>query len=241
MKIGWRKWLPIVGVLLLIGAVFVACVSIGDMPAATFELLEWVDELGRWGLVFYFALYIAVVIFLLPGIGFTLGAGFLFGFIWGGLVVVGALAIGSGSAFLLARYVFGKSLTRKLQENPRARLLNQGLQKEGWKIVLISRFSPIFPFKLSNYFFGLTRIPFRHFFFANLVGVIPLSLLNVYIGSLAAEFVELTQRKAEPWEWIVYLAGLFSAVGVLYLIFRMVNRVMRNASIDENNSECRKD
>jgi len=237
MKIGARKGLPIVGILLFVGVFLVAFVSIEDVHWATLELLDWVEELEGWGLLFYFFLYVAVVILLVPGFLFTLGAGFLFGFMLGGAVVVGALAAGSGGAFLLARYVFGENLTRIFRENPKVRLLNEGLEEEGWKIVLVSRFSPIFPFKLSNYFFGLTRIPFWQFFFANFVGVLPLTLLNVYIGSLAAEMVELTQREAQPWEWIIYVGGLLAAVGVLFLIFRMVARAMRKGS-DKGNDRC---
>lgn len=197
-----------------------------ETKTGALALLAWVNDLGILGVVFYFGLYIAVVLLLLPGIIFTLGAGFLFGFWLGAAVIVGALAVGSGLAFLIARYAFGERLSGKIREHPRVLLLNRGLRREGWKIVLLSRFLPVFPFKLSNYFFGLTAMPFRHFFFANLVGVMPISMTNVYVGSLTAELADLTERQPQPWEWVLYGVGFVAAIGVIYYITQIARRAM---------------
>lgn len=233
MKSTWRERLPIVSGLLLAGAFLASFAVVDEVQEATLALLAWVEGIGGWGIAFYFFLYVAIVLFLIPGIVFTVGAGFLFGVFVGGIVIIGALAAGSGLAFLIARYLVGERVARKVQEHPRVRLLDKGLQKEGWKIVFLSRLLPIFPFKLSNYFLGLTGIPFRHFFFANLVGVIPLSMTNVYVGSLTADLTRLMEREPQPWEWAFYVATFVATLGLIYYITRIARRAMANALAEE--------
>lgn len=229
----WGEKLPLIGGLLLAASFLAAFLLIEGVQEAALALLKWVDGLGAWGALLYFGLYVAVVVLLVPGVVFTLGAGFLFGLWLGGLIIVAALATGSGVAFLIARHAFSESLSDAIREHPRIRLLNKGLSREGWKIVLLSRFLPLFPFKLSNYFFGLTAISFRHFFFANLVGVMPISLMNVYVGSVTAELAALTEREPQPWEWPLYAVGFVAAFGLVYYITRIARRAVAAAVEEE--------
>jgi uncharacterized membrane protein YdjX (TVP38/TMEM64 family) len=224
---GWAEKLPVIGAVLLTTVFLAAFVLIDEVQEAALALLDWFDQLGVWGVVLYVAFYIGIVLSLLPGVVFTLGAGFVFGFWLGAGVVVFSLAAGSTLAFLVARYALGERLSRKIKGHPRIQLLNKGLQHEGWKIVMLSRFLPVFPFKLSNYFFGLTAIPLRHFVVANAIGVLPISVTNVYLGSLAAELADLTEREPGWWEWALYGGGLVAAIGLVYYITRLARRSMR--------------
>lgn len=233
----WGEKLPIIGPMLAAVVILAAFLLIDEVQEAAMALVDWVDELGRVGVFFYIVLYVCIVLFLVPGVIFTLGAGFLFGFWLGGGVIVASIATGSALAFLIARYALGERLSNKIREHPRIRLLNRGLRHEGWKIVLLSRFLPVFPFKLSNYFFGLTAIPFRHFVIANTIGIMPISLTNVYVGSLAAELAELAEREPQPWEWALYGIGLVAAIGLVYYITRLARRSMRQTLEEEEEEE----
>lgn len=212
--------------------------AVDDVKNTALSLLKWFEGLGAAGWLLYFGLYVMIVLLLLPGILLTLGAGFLFGFWLGGAVVVGALSAGSGLAFLIARHAMGERLASRILQNKRIRAFDTGLQKEGWKIVLLSRFVPVFPFKISNYFFGLTSMRFSHFFFANLVGVLPLSLTNVYLGSLTAELADLTERRPSPLEWVLYGMGFLAAVGLIYYLTGLARRMMREALDEETREEA---
>lgn len=225
-QVKWGERLSLIGGIAIAGLVLVAFATVEGVQEAALAVLDWVGGLGGWGILLYFVLYVLIVIFLIPGLIFTLGAGFLFGFWIGGGIIVASVATGSGLAFLMARYALGEQLSVRIRQHPRIRLLDRGLQREGWKIVLLSRFLPLFPFKLSNYFFGLTGISFRDFVTANTLGIIPISLTNVYLGSLAAELADLTKREPQPWEWMLYVAGAFAAVGLLYYITRLARRSM---------------
>ena len=123
-------------------------------------------------------------------------------------------------AFLLARYGFGDRAMGIVRRHARLKAISDEFRAEGWKIVLVTRLVPFFPFKLSNYAFGLTKIPLRGFVGGTLIGEIPLSVHNVYLGSIAADLATLGQRQTErtPLEWALYGIGFAVAmISVLYL------------------------
>jgi uncharacterized membrane protein YdjX (TVP38/TMEM64 family) len=191
-----------------------------DAQDQVLALLTWIDGQGLYGPLMFLLIMALVVVLFLPGVLFTTGAGFAFGVIEGSIVVVLGTTLGATAAFLLARYGLGERADAWLGRHTRLKAISNRFASEGWKIVLLTRLVPFFPFKLSNYLFGMTRISIRGFVGGTLIGEIPLSVHNVYLGSLAADLATLGQRPAErtPWEWTFYAAGLVLAVlSVIYL------------------------
>ncbi len=228
-----RVWAWRAGALAAVACAVVAGFAyFDDAKRFAVALLAWIEDLGAVGVATFVGLYIAAVILMLPGSILTLGGGFVFGFWLGSLLVVGSLAVGSGIAFLIARYAFGQGVARRLEARANLQALNRGLAREGWKLVALSRCLPGFPYKLSNYFFGLTAITFRDFFWANLVGVIPLSLTNVYIGAAAADLVEIGRQEAGGGSWALYAFGAAMAVAMLIVLSRLARRVWREAQAE---------
>lgn len=226
-------WAPLAGSVLLAAALVCGLLWVDEARDGALALIDWIERQGAAGMATFFGLYVLVVVLLLPGAALTLGGGFLFGFWIGAGLVIGSLAVGSGIAFLIARHLFGERLARRLESRPSLRAANRGLKREGWKLVALSRCMPGFPYKLSNYFFGLTAISFRSFFWANLVGVIPLTLLNVYIGAAAANLAALGDQERPPWQWAVYAFGFVAALVLLAALTRLARRVMREAQAEE--------
>lgn len=224
---------PLLGLLLLAPLLVAAFLYVDEARDLALALLDWMDELGLAGVLIFFGIYVLFILLLLPGIVFTLGAGLIYGFWGGGTLVIAALAVGSSIAFIIARHGFSDRLARKIESRPSLQVLNRGIEQEGWKLVLLSRCVPGFPYKLSNYFFGLTALPFRDFFFANLVGVLPLTLTNVYVGSVTADLAQLTDRDREPWEWILYAVGFLVAVAILWIITRIARKALREARVPQ--------
>lgn len=234
IELKWVERLSLVGIVFL-AALFVSIFAFSETAReVSFALLEWFEARGSQGMLLYIGLYSLMVLFLVPAVIFTLGAGFVFGF-WGGiLVVLISMAISAPTAFLMARYLFGERVGTKLKNHPRLKILNKGLRREGWKIVLLSRLVPGFPFKLSNYFFGLTEIPLRGFFLGSMLGMLPLTMVNVYAGSLAGRFTELIDREPEPFEWTLYAVGFVAMVLIVYYLIRWSREAMRRAVAEEN-------
>lgn len=198
------------------------------------NLLQWLDTLG-WQAGLWFVLIIAAaIVFLLPGVIFTMGAGFVFGVLKGTIYVVLGTVLGAAIAFLIARYLLGKRASNWILSKIRPANLGDILRDEGWKMVMLTRMVPLFPFKLSNYFFGLTPLRFRDFNLGNLIGVIPITVNNVYVGSIAADIASIGTGRATrtPVEWTLYGLGFLLAIIAIVGLTRMARRAL-NQKIDE--------
>lgn len=205
-------------------AVILALLTHLDVHPYVLELFAWLDGIGIWGPLLFMLIYMLIVVFVLPGILFTLGAGFLFGVVKGSIYVVLANTLGATIAFLIARHFLWKRASQYLLRQPKLKMLNDHFMPKGWKIVLITRMIPFFPFKLSNYFFGLTHISLRGFVIGHMIGCVPLTINIVYVGSLAADLATLGTPEAaarSPLEWALYGSGfVLAAVAGICLAWR---------------------
>lgn len=223
------KYSPI---LIILVSVLVVTLAVGlllyfDLDDRIIEMLQWLDSRG-WQASLLFILIIAVAIVVLaPGVIFTMGAGFVFGVIKGTLLVVAGTVLGATLAFLIARYVLGERPSRWLMSHVRPPHLGEVIRDEGWRLVMLTRLVPLFPFKLSNYFFGLTPVRLWDFVLGNLIGVIPITLHNVYIGSIAADLTTLGQlEERTPIQWAFYGVGFVLAVIGVVGLTRIARRAL---------------
>jgi len=184
------------------------------------QVFDWLARLGPWGPVFFILMDTAIVVLLLPGVVFTLGAGFLFGLVPGTLYVIIATTLGGVIAFTAGRYLFSDRLNRYLAGHPKLAALHREFRGRGLQVVLLSRMIPFFPFKLSNYLFGLGRFSLRDYTLGTVIGIIPITLTNVYLGSLAADLNSLLagENVRSPLAWAGYGLGFAATViGVVHL------------------------
>jgi uncharacterized membrane protein YdjX (TVP38/TMEM64 family) len=217
----------------LLGAVVVALVVAArrfDLQQHFREALGWVEKAGPAGLAAFFALYVAACVFMLPGSVLTLGAGAVFGVVRGSLLVSLSSTVGATAAFLIGRYLARGMVTRRVEGNAKFRAIDEAVASEGWKIVGLTRLSPVFPFNLLNYAFGLTRVSLRDFVLASWIGMIPGTVMYVYVGSLAGSLTELGAgaggRARSPAEWALYVVGLIATVAVTVVITRTARRAL---------------
>ncbi|MCF6174782.1 MAG: VTT domain-containing protein [Victivallaceae bacterium] len=101
------------------------------------------------------------------------------------------------------------------------------MAKEGWKIVLLTRLSPIFHFNLLNYAFGITKVSLNHYFFASWLGMLPGTIMYVYVGSLTGDLANLENgaRTRSAAEWILYGIGLLATLAVTIVITRLAKKL----------------
>ena len=226
------RWLIAAIALFIAGAVLFVYF---DVQGYLLDALAWVEAQGAWGPIIVFAMVVVAVVFILPGIVFTLGSGFLFGVVTGATVIILATTLGAAIAFLIARYFFSEGAQDYLRNHERLAIIQRELAGHGWKVVMLTRLVPFFPFKLSNYFFGITDFNFRDFIVGTFLGIIPYSLLNVYIGSLASDLATIGQgeRSRTTLEWIIYGLGFLAAVVAVF----QLTRIARQALAKHINSE----
>ena len=210
-------------------ALFMLARQLGDsLP----RVADWIDGLGPRGPAAFIIIYALAVVAFVPGSILTLAGGALFGIGWGTLYVFTAAVIGSGSAFLVSRYLARGLVESRLADHPKFESIDRAVARQGLKIVFLLRLSPAFPFSFMNYALGLTRVSFRDYMFAA-VGMLPGSLLYVYYGKAAGDVATLASgagvdRGAEY--YAVLALGLAATIAVTTVVTRLARRALAESS-----------
>ncbi len=224
--------LPIGRVLVGIVAV-VAFVALGRQFGGRLEeFAAWVDGLGALGPLVFIAGYVAATVAFIPGSALTLAAGAIFGLAEGIVYVFVAATVGSSLAFLLARFVAREAVAQRVAADARFAAIDRAVGREGFRIVVLLRLSPVFPFNMLNYGLGLTNVRFVDYV-AAAVGMLPGTVLYTYFGFLAGDVARLA-GDAAPDRGAAYYAvvvvGLLATVAVTTLITRTARRAIREAN-----------
>lgn len=192
------------------------------------ELLLWISGLGALAPALFILVYIAACVLFVPGTLLTLGAGALFGVLWGTVYVSIGSVVGATAAFLIGRYLARDWLARRIERDPRFAAVSAAVAREGRKIVALTRLSPIFPFNLLNYAFGITEVRLRDYILASWLAMLPGTVMYVYIGSLAGSLAGLGAgaRARTPAEWALYTAGLAATVAVSVYVTRIARAAL---------------
>ena len=190
--------------------------------------LAWISDLGPWGPVFFIVFYILSTVLFLPGLIPTMAAGVLFGVIRGTLLVSISSISGATLAFLIGRYLAREWVAAMIRGNQKFEAIDAAVAEEGWKIVGLTRLSPVFPFNLLNYAFGLTQVSLKDYFLASWIGMLPGTVMYVYIGSLAGNLASLGsgERSRTPAEWALYGVGLMATVVLTLYLTRIAQRAL---------------
>lgn len=216
---GWGKWLLIAAVVAAVAAAF----FIFDVRAVLREGLDAIGRLGAWGPVLFIAAYVVATVLFLPGSVLTLGAGAVFGVALGSVYVSIASTLGATAAFLVGRYLARDWVAKKIEGNAAFAAIDRAVAAEGWKIVGLTRLSPAFPFSLLNYAFGVTRVSLRDYVLASWIGMMPGTVMYVYVGSLARAAGD---RSRTPAEWTLYAIGLIATIVVTIFVTRLARAAL---------------
>lgn len=190
---------------------------------------EWAQGLGSLGPALLAAAYALACVLFIPGSLLTLGAGFAFGFWWGFLAVVAGSNAGAWLAFWLGRTALRNWVAGKVGENPRFAALDEAVAREGLKMVILTRLSPVLPFNVLNYAFGLTRVRFRDYALGSALGMLPGTAMYVSLGTAAGSLAEIASGKAVGGTGpkILLALGLLATIAVTILITRLARRALR--------------
>ncbi len=212
--------------LLLLAAVVLGLLAAGQKSAALLErLLESVNALGAWGPLLFIAIYALATVVLIPGSLLTLFAGASFGLAWGSLWTSIAATLGATLAFLTGRYLARSWASKKIAGNEKFAAIDHAVTKDGWKIVGLTRLSPVFPFTLLNYAFALTKVSLKEYVLASWIGMIPGTILYVYIGSAGKAVVESEGKSTG--QWLLFGIGLAATLVVTIMITRNAKRALQ--------------
>lgn len=190
----------------------------------------WVKDLGPLGYVVYILAYVLVCIAFIPASPLTFGAGAIFGFVEGTIVVVIGATLGATASFLLGRTIMRRKIEAWAANNPKFRALDRAIAREGGKIVFLIRLAPVFPFAYINFAFGLTGVRTLPYVIATLFGIIPVTLAFVYIADAATR---TATGELETTRLVINIIGVVIAIGVTAFVTRVALRAVRRAGIEE--------
>jgi uncharacterized membrane protein YdjX (TVP38/TMEM64 family) len=197
------------------------------------DALGWIDGLGAIAPLAFILLYVVITVAFVPASIVTLGAGVVFGVVKGSaLVFVGAM-LGATAAFLVGRYGLRSWVARKIANNPKFQAIDDAIAQDGRKIIFLLRLSPVFPFNLLNYSLGLSQISLKDYVTGS-VGMLPGTIMYVYLGSLAGNLATLGTDSSQTPEaamvqWIVRIVGLIATVAVTLYVTRIARRALSEA------------
>eukprot|EP01095_Lingulamoeba_sp_RSL-Kostka_P011739 TRINITY_DN454_c5_g1_i1.p1 TRINITY_DN454_c5_g1~~TRINITY_DN454_c5_g1_i1.p1 ORF type:complete len:296 (+),score=49.34 TRINITY_DN454_c5_g1_i1:128-1015(+) len=241
--LSWKGWIKLIlaGLLITIFITVVILCLIPDSPVLgwIFDVLNWISELPDW---LSYILMIEVYGFLIPfGAPITplnLVAGFLFGWLWGSVVgIVGAM-LGATICYFWSITLLHDWAVKQLNSKRIFKAVHQAVQKNSIKLIILTRISPILPSPMLNYLFGTMGVGYIKYSLSSLVGIIPLLVIYVYIGSLANDLASAFNDGASGLgQKLVYIGvaiitSIFIIVVVTYYLKKEINIAMKQ--LDDN-------
>lgn len=226
-----KKALRILALLGLTAAIVATLALLPSVKERLFDFLAALRELGLLGAVLLGMVYVLACVLFVPGWILSVGAGYLYHLVLGTIVISIASTLGATAAFLTGRTLLRDWVKRKVAARPRFHALDEAVGMEGFKIVLLTRLSPVFPFNLLNYAYGVTNVSLRDYVLASWIGMLPGTVMYVYFGtalkSLAdlarGEFGSMTGRN------LLLAVGLVATIAVTVLITRIARKALRDA------------
>lgn len=190
--------------------------------------LEMTAALGGVGWVLFVLLYAFACVAFLPVSVLTLGAGAVFGVPLGFVLVWLGATLGACASFIIGRHWIRIWVEKKIAHRPLFSAIDAAVSVEGWRIVFLTRLTPLFPFAIQNFAYGITRVKFREYALASFFGMAPGTLLFVYLGNAAAAALKAGAgtRTRTPTEWAFYAVGLAATVAAVTMISRMARKAL---------------
>jgi uncharacterized membrane protein YdjX (TVP38/TMEM64 family) len=191
-------------------------------PMADWEGLveDWVEASGVFGVLVFSAIFVVATLLLLPAAVLNIAAGALFGLGWGVGVVMAASMVAAVIAFLIARHLLRERIKKHYTRTGTPAAIDKALRSEGWKAVALLRLSPIVPFAVKNYLFGVSRVRMRDYLIGTFLGKLPGAIILTALGTTGRAAMDLKG----PERWGLIGAGIVATVLVSWLIGRSAKR-----------------
>lgn len=199
-------------------------VIISHLPLATWlpDTRDWIASQGIWAFPTFIAIYIVAAVLGLPNIVLILAAGPLFGLTEGVISASVADTLSIAACFIIGQTVGRRWITSAVRENSRFHKLDRAFARKGWKIVLLTRLSPVLPSNILNYGFSLTQINFWEYLFFSWLGMLPVIFTYVYVGTFGAKII--SQQSEHQ---LFQALGLAATVGVMFYATKLAASALR--------------
>ena len=187
----------------------------------------WVDALGPFGIVVFALVYAVATVLFIPGSVLSIASGLIFGLVLGTLAAWSGAVLGASLAFLAGRHLARSKIEEKTKGSEKFRAIDEVIRKRGWKIIGLLRLSPLIPFNLSNYLYGITKVGFWPYVLASAGGMFPGTLRYVYLGAAGkAGLGGGGLDRYSPLEYVFFAVGLVVTIGVTIWVGRIAKKAL---------------
>jgi uncharacterized membrane protein YdjX (TVP38/TMEM64 family) len=222
-----RSWPKLLGAVLVVAAGVIAARQLGAFELLSLENVDaldtWFRGFGLWAPVIFLAVWIVACVFFMPGLPITIVGALIFGPLKGtALSAVGAV-LGATAAFLVGRYAARGTVEGLLANNARLRLIDEGVRTHGWRMLMITRLVPLFPFNAQNYVYGVTSISLPTYMLVSFLCMLP--------ACVAFNFAAGSVRAGEFGRFFLYLAGAAVVFVLLSLIPVWIKKRYSDAAV----------
>lgn len=210
------------GALLLIVAAAVTVLAGHGLETA----LAWVAARREAASIPFILFYAFAAVVLLPEFLLTMAAGAIFGLAKGLLLVSIGSTLGAAAAFLVGRSLAREWIRCRIERWPNFHALDRAIGRHGFWVVLLTRLSPVIPYGLLNYTYGITAVRIRDYLLASWLGMLPGALLYVYAGSAVASLTQVINGRAPVGRQsnILLWVGLAATIAVIGLLTHFARR-----------------
>lgn len=227
----WLRW---VGFGLIVVGIALAYILLPLKDWLT-SIAGTIESLGAAGVLLYIAIFVVFCMFLLPAALVSILSGVAWG-MWGFAVALPSATLAACVAFLISRYLFSGRFRAWLLTKPRLSAVERAVNQKGAMLVFFMRLSPIMPFPVLNYIFGLTRIPFRKYALATFIGLVPINFMWAYVGTIGRDLAGADGQ--EPGEVgtakiAMGVVGGVITLAVTFWVGRAARQAMREAAAQE--------
>ena len=207
--------------------VVIVVVAMGSFPfaAGVERASAFAEQHRELAAVLFVAAYVLAAVLVLPGSLLTVAAGLTFGLPFGVALTSAAATLGASAAFAVGRFAARNWVAQRVATRPRFHALVAAAGSRGFLFVLLARLSPLIPYNLLNYALSVTSVRFRDYVLATWLGMLPVTVLYVYTGSIAKSLTD--PGRAPGWAAGSLLAiGFVATAALTWLIARQATRAL---------------
>jgi uncharacterized membrane protein YdjX (TVP38/TMEM64 family) len=184
------------------------------------QVQVWIQQQGLLAPFIFGVIYVTATVLVLPGSVLTIGGGVIFGSLWGTVINLLSATGGALLSFFIARYLGRDVVSKLFRGKQNLEDIDMKLGSKGFYLILYLRLVPLFPFNALNYGLGLTKVSFRDYALATIVGMIPGTFVYTSLGAVGRHI-----NLSDPATWTDYRVwGPFALVMLLSLLPKFVKK-----------------
>ncbi|AQK99087.1 uncharacterized protein LOC100275452 [Zea mays] len=180
----------------------------------------FLDGYGPAGYALFVLVYAGLEVLAIPAIPLTMSAGLLFGNVTGTIIVSVGGTLAAAVAFLIARYFARERILKLVEGNKKFLAIDKAIGENGFKVVTLLRLSPLLPFSLGNYLYGLTSVKFLPYVLGSWLGMLPGSWAYVSAGAFGRALIQDESEiglGGNEQLWTLGVGLLFTAIAAAYV------------------------